>query len=194
MNVGLLFGMVFAIFLIVMIVVFGYQQIQAMQSMQEEAEIKRALQDLETAVDRVHGLSGETSQPFKLSFPGGVTKVCFIPAYRGESIATKKNRLAADLRSVIDGSSQDKLQLSALLVSQRITKNPEGFGEMDKNMTLLIFFQKTAVPLFKNIPHLEPSRKSGLSGGQIACTGGLSSIWLERKFDETGAWVDVDIS
>jgi len=194
MNIGLIFGMIVAIMLMGMIIAFGYQQIVNMQDIQEQAEIKKAKQGLETAVDRVYSLSGETSEPFKLAFPGGVTKVCFMPAYRGERISTKKSRLGMDFRSVIDGSSQIKYQLSTLLVAMRIAKNPDGPGEIDKNHTLLIFLEKTHVPMFEYIPHLEPSKKTDTTGPEVLCVSPRSQVWLQRSFDETGAWVDVEVA
>jgi hypothetical protein len=194
MNIGLLFGMIVAIMFMGMLIVFGYQQIVQMQDLQQQADIKRARQELETAVDRVYSLSGETSEPFTLSFPGGISKVCFIPAYRGDRISTKKSRLGPDFRSVIEGSSQIKYQLSALLVEMRIANNPDGFGEIDKNQTLLIFLQSTHVPMFEHIPYLEPSKKTGDRGPEVLCVSPRAQVWLQRKFDESGAWVDVEVS
>jgi hypothetical protein len=194
MNVGLIFGMVVAMMLIGMIIVFGYDQIMNMQEMQEQAEMKRAIHDLKNAVDRVYSLSGETSEPFGLTFPGGVYKVCFIPGYRGEWTSTKKTMLGQDFRSVIEGSSQIKFQLSTQLVSMRISKNPSGPEEIDKNQTLLVFLQKTHVPLFEHIPHLEPSKKTGAAGQEVLCVSPRAKVWLQRRFDESGAWVDVEVS
>jgi hypothetical protein len=194
MNIGLIFGMIVAIMLMGMIIVFGYQQITNMQDLQEQAEIKKAIEGLETAVERVHSLSGETSEPFKLSFPGVVSKVCFVPAYRGDTINTKKSRLATDLRNVIVGSNQDKYQTSALLLAMRISQDPGSYREMDKNHTLLVFLEGTVVPMFEYIEHLEPTKKTGPRGPEVLCVSPRSQVWLQRDFDGKGAWVDVEES
>jgi hypothetical protein len=192
MDVGLIFGVIVAIILIGLIITFGYQQIVTIQQMQEMAEIARAKDDLAKAVDRVHSLSGETSEKFTLSFPGGVSKVCFLPAYRGDSIDAKKMKLSIDLRSVIEGDQKLKSELTDVLLAMRITGNPGGFGEIDKNLTLLIFFKTTNVPMFEYMSHLEPSKKTGISGPFVLCVKGNSRIWLQRRFDNHGAWVDVE--
>jgi hypothetical protein len=193
MNIGLIFGVIVAMLLMGLIIVFGYQQITNIQRLQEEAEIIKAMEGLQTAVERVHSLSGETSEPFMLSFPGVVRKVCFLPAYRGERISTKKSRLLTDLRSVIDGTSQEKYQVSNNLLNMRMAPNPQGFGYIDKNLTLLVFMQNKLAPgKFENIPHLEPTKKTGLTGPEVLCVEPRSRIWLQRRFDETGAWVDVE--
>ena len=194
MNVGLIFGVIVAMMLMGMIIVFGYQQITNMQLLQEQAIIKKSIEELTTAVERVHSLSGETSEPFTLTFPASVSKVCFLPAYRGERISMKRSRLATDLRNLIGGTAQERYQLSNLLLEMRIAPNPDGFGDIDKNQTLLVFFQSTIIPIFEQIPHLEPAKKAGLSGPEVLCVEPRIKIWLQRKFDETGAWVDVESS
>ena len=194
MNIGLVFGVIVAMMLMGMIIVFGYQQITNMQLLQEQAQIKKTIEELTTAVDRVNSLSGETSEPFTLSFPASVTKVCFLPSYRDQRISLKKTRLATDLRNVIDGTSQERFQLSNLLLEMRIAPNPDGFGDIDKNQSLLVFFQSTMVPIFEEIPHLAPTRKTGPRGPEVLCVEPRSKIWLQRAFDENGAWVDVEAS
>jgi hypothetical protein len=194
MNIGLIFGMVVAIMLMGMIIVFGYQQITNMQNLQEQAEIKKAIEGLQTAVERVYSLSSETSEPFTLSFPGVVSKVCFMPSYRGERITTVKSRLATDLRNVITGSSQERYQLSALLLEMRIARDPDSFREVDKNQTLLVFLEGSAVPMFEHIEHLGPTKKTGTRGPEVLCVSPRSKVWLQRQFDDKGAWVDVEQS
>lgn len=194
MNIGLVFGVIVAMLLMGLIIVFGYQQITNMQLLQEQAQIRKSIEGLKTAVERVHSLSGETSEPFTLTFPGGVSRVCFLPAYRDQRISIKKSRLATDLRNVIEGTSQERFQLSSLLLEMRIAPNPDGFGDIDKNLTLLVFFQSTPIPMFEQIPHLAPTRKTGPRGPEVLCVEPRSKIWLQRKFDGTGAWVDVEPS
>lgn len=194
MNIGLVFGVIVAMMLMGYIIVFGYQQITNMQLLQEQAQLKKSIEELTTAVERVHSLSGETSEPFTLTFPGSVSKVCFMPAYRGERISMKKSRLSTDFRNLIEGTAQERFQLSNLLLEMRIAPNPDGYGDIDKNQTLLVFFQGTMVPIFEEIPHLGPTKKAGRSGPEVLCVKPRTKVWLQRKFDETGAWVDVESS
>ena len=96
MNIGLIFSMIIAIMMIGIILVFGYNQIVEMQRLQEIASVKRTVDGLETAVDRVYSGSGENSERFQLSFPGSVYKVCFIPGYSGDP-ASYRGVLRSDL-------------------------------------------------------------------------------------------------
>jgi type II secretory pathway pseudopilin PulG len=189
MNIGLIFGMVVAIFVIGMVIAFGYQQVQNMQQMQENAEVAKTLQNFEAAVERVYAGSGETSEQFAFTFPSGVYKVCFIPAYRQDSTSSKKGKLAEDFRSVIDGSTTDQYQLSSILLNERIGRNPGDWREVDKNQTLLIFYHSSSVPEFLNVPYLEPSKNDY---DEVLCVSPNSRVWLQRRFDSSGAWVDVE--
>lgn len=192
MNVGLIFGMIVAIIIIGSVIVFAYDQLANMQRLQQIAEINRAKEDLENAVERVHGLSGITSEAFKLSFPGGVTKVCFIPSYRGEYIGMKESKLRSDLYSVIDATANTRRSLSEALTQMRITQNPDGSGKYDKNQTLLIFVEGATVPDFEEVPYLGPSKKKVNGDTEVLCVPPRSRLWLQRKYDNDGAWVDVE--
>ena len=193
MNVGLIFGVIVAIMMMGLIIVFGYDQIMKMLEMQTEAEINNAINELTSAVDRVHSLSGETSEPFRLSFPAEIVKVCFLPSYRGMSISTKRSWLSNDLRSIIDDSYKTKYQLADNLVKMRISPKTGG-GFVDNNLTLLAFRRSTAIPRFEEIPYLGPSKKTANGGPEVLCVPPASRIWLQRRFDEHGAWVDVEES
>jgi hypothetical protein len=164
-----------------------------MLELQTQAEINNALKDLTDAVDRIHSLSGETSESFKLSFPGEIMKVCFLPAYRGERMLSKKAWLANDLRSIIDETLRTKYQLADALVDMRISQKAGG-GEIDNNQTFVAFRRSSSIPIFEHVPHLGPSKKTGSSGSEVLCVPPGSRVWLQRRFDENGAWVDVEIS
>jgi len=191
MDTGLIFGMIVAIFLIGLIIVYGYQQIDNMQRMQCFAETKNALASLATATDRIYSLSGETSEKFKLSFPGCIAKVCFMPFYRGTDPEMKSSKLRVDLNRVLAGTPEQKYQMMNLLASMRISPAPMG-GYVDKNQTVLIIYQETIIPDWENVRHLEPTKKSGTSALDILCVRPNSEVWLRRKFDSQGAWVDVE--
>jgi len=185
MNVGLLFGMVVAIFTIGLLLVFGYQQIANASDVQKQAEFLRTIKNIKASTDRVYNLGGESSEKFTLTFPGTVEKVCFMPIYRRLDVSRKKNMLTADLRAILGYSNQ---QLASMMVAQRISGS---YGSMtDKNQTLLIFFTTTSVPEWYYIEHLEPEK--GSSTGTPLCVNGDADVWLRRSFDDNGAWVDVE--
>ena len=75
MNIGLVFGIIVAIMVIGLIIIFGYQQRVELQRIQELAQLRKTLVNLETVVDRVHSLGGETAERFTCTFPPSVKKV-----------------------------------------------------------------------------------------------------------------------
>jgi hypothetical protein len=190
MNIGLIFGMIVSIVVIGLLIVFGYDQIANMQQLQQQAELLRSIENFKAAVDRVYSLSGESSEKFTLTFPASVHKVCFLPAYRELPVSTKKGYLSRDLRSIIEDSSI-KYELSTMLVSQRIGRAVGSWQEVDKNQTLLVFFKDSSIPEMHDIPHLEPSLKGQ---NEVLCVQPKSKVWLQRAFDDTGAWVDVEFA
>ncbi len=194
MDMGLIFGMIVAIFVMGLLIVFGYQQITNMLRIQQQAEMMKAVEGLKNAVDRVYSLGGETSEPYRLAFPAGVGKVCFMPAYRGAQVSVKEGRLRTDLLRVIEASGQDKYQLTDILLAMRFSREPGSYKKVDKNQTLLVIFQETIIPDWLAIPHLEPSKKTTSMGPEVICVTSRTQVWLQRKFDETGAWVDVEVS
>jgi hypothetical protein len=191
MNVGLIFGMVVAVFMMGLIFVFGFEQLFNVSTIQGEAEIKRTIKNLENAVDRVYSLGGETSDRFTLTFPDSVTYACFMPMYRDMEVTQKEGRLKADLRYIL-GSSGDAYRLSQLLTEMRIKPSQENPAvKVDEGQTLLLFYKTTAVPTWYYIEHLEPTKEGRDYSGTPVCVTGRATIWLQRSFDESGAWVDV---
>jgi hypothetical protein len=191
MNIGLIFGMVVAVFTMSLLFVFGYQQLSTVTTIQGEAEIKRTVSNLENAVDRVYSLGGESSDRFRLTFPDSVTSVCFMPAYRGMQTNVKVVRLRNDL-SYILGTSGDTYRLSQLLTEMRIKPSQENPAvKVDEGQTLLLFYKATIVPTWYYIEHLEPTKEGGDVSGTPVCVTGRSEVWLQRSFDNDGAWIDV---
>jgi hypothetical protein len=179
MDVGVIFGMVIAILVISLVFVFGFQQLNNVQDIQNSAEMIKARQSLDVAVDRVYSGSGESSERLVLSFPSSVSRVCFLPIY-DYSFATKikytKSRIAAGLEDQgIAGS-----ELAKAVADQR-----EG-----RNCTVLVFFRDVTIPAWYEIAHLEPSEKDD----GFLCVAPRDSVWLQRKFDTKGAWVDAEES
>lgn len=191
MDVGLMFGIIVAILIMIFIIIFGYEQVSNVQRLQQQADLKKAVEDLTTAVDRVYSLGGESSERYKLTFPGIVGKVCFMPSYRGELPSTKEIRLRVDLAKVIDAPAQTKYELAGLLTEMRFGYLPGSSVRVDRNLTLLVMFNSGSVPEWHLVPHLGPSRKSA-AGEEILCTVPRGDIRLVRSFDSSGAWVDVE--
>ncbi|MCD6496333.1 MAG: hypothetical protein J7K54_03620 [Candidatus Aenigmarchaeota archaeon] len=190
MNIGLLFGMVVAIFTIGLLIVFGYQQIGNASDVQKQAQFLQSIKNLQTATDRVYNLGGESSEKLALTFPSSVEKVCFMPMYRDYEISERADRLKADLRTVLGYSSQTT-ELAEFLLNKRITGVQSNYAT-DGKQTLLVFFASTSVPEWYYIEHLEPTKKGGDYHGTPLCVLGDAEIWLRRSFDENGAWVDVE--
>ncbi len=194
MNIGLIFGMIVAIFTIMLIFVFGFEQLWNVKTMQEKAEIRRNLGNLENAVDRVYNLAGETSDRLTLTFPDSVVRVCFVPMYRGMDVTQKKGVLEEDVRDML-GSSAGARELAKQVVGERIKPTKENPAiDVDHGQTVLLFYDATDVPEWYYIEHLEPTNiciPCGDSYGNPVCVKGSTTIWLQRSFDESGAWVDV---
>jgi hypothetical protein len=188
MNIGLVFGVVVAIFMMALLLVFGYEQMTNVSDMQSNAETRRAVRLLETSVDRVYGLGGESSEKFSLSFPASVTKVCFVPLLESkrvwrsgrwvtERVPYTESDMTELLEDVIDGTQREKTQLSLIIINMRKSGNE----------TLMIFHESGGAPDLYGIEHLEPGEKDG----EMLCVEPMTTLWLQRKFDENGAWVDV---
>ncbi len=197
MNIGLIFGVIVAIFMMGILLVFGYQQLVNVQTMQANAEVKKTLKNLETVVDRVYSMGGETSEKYRLTFPADVSFVCFMPYYRDKSVNEKSSLVKMDVGKVLGDvggvTGYQRNQLMSLLTAMRIAPNPENVNEyIDKGQTLLVFYKSSEVPEWHYVEHLEPSKKGNEYSGDILCESGRSEVWLQRKFDESGAWVDVE--
>jgi len=192
MNIGLIFGVIFAIVLIGLLLVFGYQQIVQMQHLQQIAQIKRAMDDLQTATERVYSLGGESAEKFTFSLPGGVSKVCFIFRYEvrnGQRVDHTGALLKNDLYNIIDADINQKWPLAEALYNQRIKQLP-GHGIIDDNYTVLVFFHSTIIPQWYHIEHLEPVKDP--MDEAVLCVSNNEEFWLQRKYDQRGAWVDVE--
>ena len=189
MNIGLIFGAIVALLLIGLILVFGYEQFGNITDLQNTAEMKKAVRDMETAADRVYSLSGESSEKVTLSFPASVSKVCFIPTFEIQTTGNGEIRvdyadIEEDLRNsdVFNGNFQERKKLAELVNAMR-TSGVTGFPERN----VLVFFNTVDAPVWYAIGHLGPSRTS--SG--FLCVPPKSQVWFRRTFDRDGAWVDV---
>ena len=74
--VGMGFGMIFAIFLIVCFVVFAFIAVNHFFDLGNSASVGLFYDELQEAVDNA-GRSQESSREFKINLPSGITHVCF---------------------------------------------------------------------------------------------------------------------
>jgi hypothetical protein len=188
MDVGLIFGMIIAIIVITLVFVFGFQQLSNLTDVQNSAEMIKARQNLEVAVGRVYGQGGESTGSLKLSFPSTVRKVCFMPVYTinyaGKRSPYSKNDL---INGLIDQDLAADDDAAKIIVGVRIHQNSTG-DDVDEKMGLLVFFMESAAPTWYDVPHLAPSEKDG----EFLCVSPKTTVWLQRRFDTEGAWVDVE--
>jgi hypothetical protein len=190
-DVGVIFGMVIAIMVITLVFVFGYQQLTSMQDIQNSAEMIKAKKSLEVAVDRVYGEGGESSSSLKLGFPASVTSICFIPLYDYD-YETKQPYTSGQLRSQLEdqGLAEDS---NAQVIAQRreAAKMP---ADESKRIyyNVLVFFEASPDPAWYAIEHLEPGITEEDGDDALFCAGPKETIWLQRKFDRDGAWVDAE--
>ncbi len=192
MNIGLIFGMVVAIFTMTLLMVFGFQQATNVSEIQGKAEIQRTIKNLRSSVDRVYNLGGESSEKFELTFPSSVIGVCFMPMYRGMSGTQKDGKVKFDVRAALksNGISTNEAYRMADDVTALRMQPAHGGGFIDNNQTLLLFYLGTSVPEWFYIERLEPTKDSVMD--EPLCVGPLADVWLQRAFDDDGAWVGVE--
>lgn len=193
MDVGIIFGMLVAIIVITLVFVFGFQQLTSLQDIQNSAEMIKAKDNLKVAVERVYGGGGDSSEKIRLSFPQTVRKVCFMPVYY---ISYSGERTPYDGWRLVQGLVDQELakddDAAETIVGMRIHPDKNG-DEVDDGQALLVFFYESAAPAWYEVPHLEPGEMEDEDGNTyILCTGPRETLWLQRKYDRAGAWVDVE--
>jgi len=193
MDMGLIFAVIVSIILMGLLITFGYMEFEKWLRIQEEAEIKRNIQEFREAVTDVYGMGGEASAPFEFTFPNSVYKVCFIPSYKERLLSSRENSLRDDLRKIIDSDWRTRQDLSQVLANMRIVTLNNG-SKIDKGHNLMIFFHSTSVPMFEKIDHFDPSLKSIDGLPMIPCLPQNTKFWLKRKHEGINVWVDVDLN
>jgi hypothetical protein len=181
--------MVIAIMVITLVFVFGYQQIIGLQDIQNSAEMIKARKSLEVAVDRVYGEGGESSASLKLGFPPSVASVCFIPLFDYD-YEPKAPYTASDLESQLEFQELAGGNLPELLAGARDTAKQAD----DVDYNVLVFLIDSTTPVWYAVEHLEPSITEEDGDTAFFCAGPKETIWLQRKFDTEGAWVDAEES
>ena len=77
MNVGLVFGIIFALFLITMVLVFGTGVITDVFSFGSEAQVQKAIKNLEREVEELYYMARDSSINYRMNIPGSY-RVCFV--------------------------------------------------------------------------------------------------------------------
>ena len=77
MDVGLVFGIIFAVIVIGALFVYGFDLIGGFFCTGNDAQTLKAVKNLETSVKDIYTLSEGSTTPFKLYLPGD-SRICFI--------------------------------------------------------------------------------------------------------------------
>lgn len=77
MEISMVFGIIFAIIVICLILVFGMDQVVNMFCVTNTAQTQKAVKDLENLVNNVYQLGEGSSMPFSVKIPRN-TKLCFL--------------------------------------------------------------------------------------------------------------------
>lgn len=188
-DVGVIFGMIIAVMVITLVFVFGYQQLTNMQDVQNSAEMIRAADNIGVAIERVYDEGGESSARHRLSFPPTVRTVCFVPIFN-RNYNPKIPYSASDLEWQLESQGLAEGSNAEVIAQRRETamqapKDPQLYN-------VLVFFTASDSPKWYVFDHLDPSIKYDGSDEHIFCTGPRETVWLQRRFDSDGAWVDVE--
>jgi len=77
MDTGLVFGIIFAIIIIALLLVFGLEQIVNVFCVSNIAQADKAVKDLENAVENVYNLAEGSAMPFRVAIPRNA-RICLI--------------------------------------------------------------------------------------------------------------------
>ncbi len=77
MNAGMVFGLIFTIIVIALVLIFGLGQMGNMFCMSSDAQAGKAMADLETVASEVYNLAEGSSRSFRVILPGDA-KLCFV--------------------------------------------------------------------------------------------------------------------
>lgn len=78
MNVGLVFGIIFAAIVIILLLVFGFRYINEVMFLGCESQTGQQIVNLEKAVKSTLTLSQDASQELRILVPGCIGKMCFV--------------------------------------------------------------------------------------------------------------------
>jgi len=78
MNVGMIFGIIFALILIGFLMVYGIKTITQLFGFAGEASFEKNVRDFQTAVNDVYQLSMGSTQKFHFRITSDIERICFI--------------------------------------------------------------------------------------------------------------------
>ena len=88
MNVGLIFGIIFAAIVIILLLFFGFKYINEVMVLGCESQLGQQITNLKKAVGSTLALSEGASQELRMLIPRCVERVCFVdpkhPEFKGE--------------------------------------------------------------------------------------------------------------
>ena len=91
-SVGMIFTLIIALIMIGAIFAFGLPQISSIFGLGGQAQLQKAVKDLEYTVGEVYNLASYSSRTFKVSIPSG-TRLCFIdPVDPGARVYSTQNK------------------------------------------------------------------------------------------------------
>lgn len=77
MNVGLVFGIIFTVIVMGLLLVFGTGIISDMLGLGSQAQVQKSIKDIENQVKNLVTLSRGSTLPYKVAIPQN-TKICFV--------------------------------------------------------------------------------------------------------------------
>ena len=77
-QIQMSFGMIFSIILIIFFLAFAFYAIRIFLNTQNEAQIGKFINDLQTDIDRIWGGSVESSEEQEYFLPKKISSVCFV--------------------------------------------------------------------------------------------------------------------
>jgi hypothetical protein len=77
MNVGVVFGMIFTVIVVLFLLVFGLGQLTDFFCLSSDAQVQKAIRDVENRVEQVYNLAEGSSMTLDLNLPSDL-KFCFI--------------------------------------------------------------------------------------------------------------------
>ncbi len=162
MDTSLVFAMIFAVIFIGLLLVFGMGQITNMFCFNGNAQVDKAVKDLENDVQNVYNLAEGASKLFRVSIPSG-SSICVV------------NTSNPDINPAgYWMPNPDQMPV----ISQKI---------MLKDANVWINYNCGSNEQTYRIEHLRAVRQPGAVGTGSFCASGGSSIYLENAGDYVAA-------
>jgi len=162
MDVSLVFAMIFAIIFIGLLLVFGMGQITNMFCFNGNAQMDKAVKDLETEAGTVYNLAEGASKLFRVSIPAG-SSICVINTTDPNPNDAGYWLPNTDQMPII--TNKIRLRSANIWINYNCGNNEQTY----------------------KIAHLKAVRSPGASGTGSFCALGGQSIYLENAGDYVAA-------